>query len=175
MAADTLAASFLATTSKTPLTSGDASQGARSPLSSHSRAPHQRSANSVRTSGRRAVGDEESASPMVRPDPDKWAMALAVCAIQASEGLRPVGQLQRWVTAQILDAVEQRARTAERLRRGRAVTNTSVFARSARAFEAAPGVVEAAVVVVQGQRTRAVSVRLEWRHKRWLATHLMFL
>jgi len=98
-----------------------------------------------------------------------------VCAIQAAEGLRPAGQLQRWVTSNILASLEQRASTAKRLRRGEKPAAVIVRPRSVRVFEAMPGVVEAAVVVAHGERTRAVTVRLEWHHHRWLATHLQFL
>jgi hypothetical protein len=101
---------------------------------------------------------------------------LAVCAVEAIDGLRPIEQFTNWITHEV--AVELAARRQLRLERNQVY-------RDQRRRVPSPGAVtismptrravEAAIVVTIEGRSFAVAMRLEWIRERWRATCLTVL
>ncbi|MDR1151720.1 MAG: Rv3235 family protein [Bifidobacteriaceae bacterium] len=113
--------------------------------------------------------------PPNAPDPARWAARLAVSTAQAARGCRPVSQLHRWVSREILESLQVKAQRVHRINRGREPQRMHIHVRRIRISEPAFGVVEAAVVMDDGRRPYAVAMRLEWRRDRWLASVLHVL
>lgn len=103
------------------------------------------------------------------PDPQTWAGTVARACVEALRGTRPAAQLHRWLDPEVFTALHRRASLAARIRRypprGRAVQ-----IRRVRPCRVAPGVWEAAVVLVDGRRVRAAAVRIEERRGHWCTT-----
>jgi hypothetical protein len=89
-------------------------------------------------------------------------------------GLRSAFQVQRWVDGPVFEALRQRGDAAARMNRGKKTIPVHPHVRTIRTFELSPGIVEA-TVVVKTDRTRAVALRLQWHHGRWMATSLTFV
>ena len=83
-------------------------------------------------------------------------------------GRRPVGQVVRWVDPEIVDRLRVSAPA-------RGVTGRPVLVRRVRVSTQPDGTVEAAVVVDDGTRCRALALRLEALSRRWLCTALDLL
>ncbi|UNX55828.1 Rv3235 family protein [Georgenia sp. TF02-10] len=105
------------------------------------------------------------------PDPGRWAGALARSCVEVLLGVRPAAQLGRWLTADLYEALARRAGLAVRVL-GRPVRTRPAIVRRVRVCEVAPGAVEAAVVLHDGERVRGAAVRLEVHRGRWRATAL---
>jgi hypothetical protein len=109
-----------------------------------------------------------------RPEPGAWVARLVQAVVEVLAGDRPLLQLMRWlditVYEQLSEHVTKRAGRPSGARPGpvRAV-------RSVHLCEPRAGVVEAAVVVGNGVRVRAVAVRLEGARGRWRCTRLTIL
>lgn len=99
------------------------------------------------------------------PDPRTWAALLAQAVVEVLGGRRPVGQVVRWVDPEILE----RLRASAPARGG---TGRPVLVRRVRVSTQLDGTVEAAVVVDDGTRCRALALRLEALSRRWLCTAL---
>ena len=118
----------------------------------------------------RASGDDELS------DPTATCAALAGAVVEVLSGHRPAAQLVRWTTLEVHEGLVRRAALAARLRRPRAGSRGPARAgrpavvRRVRVCRPAEGVVEASAVVVDGERVRAVAMRLEGWDRRWRAT-----
>ncbi len=126
----------------------------------------------VGNTGRPVIGDADSADVVPAPvdlgslpDPRTWAALLAQAVVEVLGGRRPVGQVVRWVDPEILDRLRASAPT-----RGAKVR--PVLVRRVRVSTQPDGTVEAAVVVDDGTRCRALALRLEALSRRWLCTAL---
>jgi hypothetical protein len=94
-------------------------------------------------------------------DPLPRAAMLARALIEAAAGVRPIDQLARWVTSDVL-----------------AILYTMVANRSAQpcalrrvlVSEPLPGVAEVTAIVLRGARTEAMALRMEGYDGRWLVT-----
>ncbi|ROR73749.1 Rv3235 family protein [Bogoriella caseilytica] len=104
------------------------------------------------------------------PDPAPWAGTLVRNTVEVLQGLRPAGQLMRWLTPPLYDRVAHQAAPPERRPRHRLPRRATV--RRVRVCEVSPGVVEAAVILHDGAHLRAAAVRLEARRTRWCVTAL---
>lgn len=101
---------------------------------------------------------------------------LAVCAVEALDGIRPIEQFSGWITHDVAAALmlrrqlrqERHARYQDRRRR---VPSPGAVKLS----QPARGVLEAAVIISSDGRSFAVALRLEWLRGRWRATHLSVL
>ncbi|WP_299034466.1 Rv3235 family protein [uncultured Pseudokineococcus sp.] len=139
----------------------------------------------VLTSGRSARPGACDVDPVVaaRPsadeelsDPTATCAALAGAVVEVLSGHRPAAQLVRWTTLEVHEGLVRRAALAARLRRpragtrGPARTGRPAVVRRVRVCRPAEGVVEASAVVVDGERVRAVAMRLEGWDRRWRAT-----
>lgn len=105
-------------------------------------------------------------------------------ALEVVDGFRPVGHLRARTDPGQFDDVTGHL---SRLRSGRPAMPTRptsgvvrvgvdrVRLRHLRVCEVRDGVLEAAAVLVRGDRVRALALRLEWRSGTWLCTHLQVL
>jgi hypothetical protein len=109
--------------------------------------------------------------PASLPDPVDAAGALVLAAVEVLAGTRSSSQLLRWTSPQVHGALCARAALATRLRRG-SPAGRQAAVRAVRVCRPADGVAEASAVVYDGERVRAVAVRLEAIGGRWRATAL---
>ena len=103
------------------------------------------------------------------PDAGEWGGALVVAAVQALLGQRPVAQLNRWLSDEVLSGVVRRLRQHRATPPRRVV---GVRLGSVRAQHPQPEVAEVAARIVVGGAPSAVAVRLEAMGDRWLCTAL---
>lgn len=101
------------------------------------------------------------------PDPRRWAGLLAQAVVEILAGYRPAGQIVRWVDPEIYERVRASAATP-----GRAPNGTPVRVRRVRVSTTMDGTVEAAAVVDDGTRCRALAMRFEALARRWQCTAL---
>ncbi|GEL95130.1 Rv3235 family protein [Cellulomonas composti] len=133
----------------------------------------------ARISVLRAVQEPEEvddpSAPVLEPDPAldpaRIAGTLAHGVVEVLVGRRNAAQLARWVSPGVFDALRARATVSARTLGPRLAGRAPVL-RSVRVCPIAPGVVEAAVVVDDGARVRAVALRLEVHRGAWRATVL---
>jgi hypothetical protein len=98
------------------------------------------------------------------PDPRPWAGHIAQAVVEVMAGARPATQLLRWTTPEVYAVVARRASVSTR--RGLPRTRRATV-RSVRVCEPADGVAEACAVVVDGERVRALAIRLVGLDGRW--------
>jgi len=101
------------------------------------------------------------------PDPRRWAALLAQAVVEILGGHRPVGQIVRWVDPEIYERVRSSAPAHTR-----GPSGTPVRVRRVRVSTALDGTVEAAAVVDDGTRCRALAMRFEALARRWQCTAL---
>lgn len=124
----------------------------------------------------RVVGAPPLGQPGHAPHPGPWVARLAPAIFEVIAGERPVTQLTRWVTREILTTLARRHTAARRHPAGRARAPERRTARSVRIHAVAPGIIEASAVVSTSQRSRAIALRLETIGRdtasgpRWLVT-----
>ncbi|MEJ5946162.1 Rv3235 family protein [Pseudokineococcus basanitobsidens] len=117
------------------------------------------------------------------PDPAGTCGALAGAVVEVLSGHRPAAQLVRWTTLEVHAELQRRAALAARLRPARPSRRPSspsgagasragrpAVVRRVHVCRPSEGVVEASAVVVDGDRVRAVALRLEGWDRRWRAT-----
>ncbi|AEE46591.1 Rv3235 family protein [Cellulomonas fimi] len=104
-------------------------------------------------------------------DPAAFAGRLALATVEVLGGHRPAGQLARWLTPGVLDALQVRAAITQRVH-GARPTARSPQLRRVRACAVDPHTLEACAVVDDGPVVRAVAVRLETHRGTWRATVL---
>lgn len=105
------------------------------------------------------------------PDARRWAGQFVQAAIEVAAGLRPPSQLVRWTSEEVQACLTRRASLAKRL--DASPTRRAVVG-SVRVCHPQDGVAEASAVVTQGERARAVAVRMEGLDGRWRVTALEF-
>lgn len=93
--------------------------------------------------------------------PAPWVARLAPAIFEVIAGERPVTQLTRWVSRDILATLSRRHAAARRHPAGRERSAQRRVARAVRVHSVAPGIVEASAVVSSTQRARAIALRLE--------------
>ncbi|HIZ36276.1 MAG TPA: hypothetical protein H9815_10900 [Candidatus Ruania gallistercoris] len=103
------------------------------------------------------------------PDPQTWAGTVVRACVEALHGTRATAQLHRWLDPEVFTALHRRATLAARIRRG-PPRGRAVRIRRVRPCRVAPGIWEAAVVLVDGRRVRAAAVRIEEHRGHWRAT-----
>jgi hypothetical protein len=103
------------------------------------------------------------------PDAREWSAALALAVIQTLLGQRPVAQLNRWVTEEVLVAIGFHQRRSLSLH-GRIAVPTAL--RSVRVQHPDPEAAEVSAHLVIGKRSAAMAFRLEALGDRWLCTAL---
>lgn len=125
----------------------------------------------------RVVGDPSTPSPgSAIAHPGAWVARLAPAILEVIAGDRPVAQLTRWTTRDILATLARRHAAARRHPAGRDRAPARRSTRSVRVHAVAAGIVEACAVVDTGERVRALALRLEIIGReavsgpRWLVT-----
>jgi hypothetical protein len=104
-------------------------------------------------------------------DPTPWIARLARAVSEVIAGVRPAGQLTRHVTRPQLARIEARAAARRRHPAGRLrATPPPREVRGIRVCAVSPGIVEASAVLIGGERSQAIALRLESVDGRWLAT-----
>jgi hypothetical protein len=93
-------------------------------------------------------------------------------AVEAIRGDRPLAQLARAVTPEILEALTTRARLVRALPRPSGTVPRPVMVRRARVVRLGPHVAEATVIVDDVDRVRAAAIRVEVHRGRWRAVAL---
>lgn len=88
-------------------------------------------------------------------------------------GQRPVAQLVRWTAPALFRDLERRTRLVQQAR-GPAARSVRPQVRSVHVCRPDTQVAEVSVHVREGARSRALALRLERRHGRWLCTVLEF-
>jgi hypothetical protein len=106
------------------------------------------------------------------------ARSIAQACMEVIGGSRPVQQLARWLDPDCYDKLVHRAALAQDRRTRRAAGKSalqplpSTVVRPARVCRISADVYEAALVVVEPHRARAVALRLERRRGLWKVTAL---
>lgn len=102
------------------------------------------------------------------PEPQEWAARMALAVMEVLRGTRSLPQLMRWTSPDVYAAIGAQVMAAGA---GRADLRTRrrapVRIRRVRVCEPADGVAEAAVVLLDGTRTRAMALRLVGLDGRW--------
>lgn len=144
-------------------------------------------AESPRTSGTAALAPEPVQRPARRlhavPAPHegeevrKLAAAITRATMEVLAGTRPVQQLTPWLHRDLLASVQLRAELGRAARDGTlkraALVYRATTVRSAHARLVEPGLYEAAVIVADAARCRAVALRIEAvGHSSWQVTAL---
>ena len=108
------------------------------------------------------------------PDPTTWAPRITLALLEVMTGVRPAPQVLRWTSAEVYAVVARRsALVARRVADGNAPrTRPRLRVLRVRVCEPADGVAEAAVVVSDGPRVRAVAVRLVGQDGKWRVSAL---
>jgi hypothetical protein len=106
------------------------------------------------------------------PDPSTWAGQLARAVTEVLAGDRPLPQLMRWTDETVFADLSRRTSALAQAGAGRRGPRNRVGVRSVHVCEPRDGVIEAAVHVRQGHRSRALALRLEGLDGRWRCTAL---
>ena len=120
-----------------------------------------------RPAGPRPSGDAHlTGSDVVEPpDPMPACCALAQAAVEVIRGARPLGQLVRWLTPGVYDAIGRRAALTTGIPVSQAGMRTTI--RRVRLCRFGTDAVEATVVVDDGPQVRAVALRMELHRGAW--------
>lgn len=94
------------------------------------------------------------------PDPADIIGPLATALIEVLAGRRPVVQLVRWTSAAVYAALTARATVASRRRPAQPDGPVRVSVRRIVVTQPRPGIAEAAIVVIDGTRVRALALQL---------------
>lgn len=106
------------------------------------------------------------------PEPRGFARAIVQGVLEIRAGLRPLLQLQRDTTPELYARLESRL-TAMPRKTGSRPTRADV--RSLHVQQRPDGVAEVCATVRRGRRMRALVLRLEGQHGRWVCTELCWL
>lgn len=112
--------------------------------------------------------------PATLPDPTQHIRFIAPAVVEIIAGVRNVDQIAAIVSEDVYLRLRERAMLAARVRRLKTERDKrpTMLIRNLRLSSPKPGVVEAVVLLSSAERTRAVTVRLEGRYNRWLATSI---
>ncbi len=127
---------------------------------------------------------EPPPAPVVEPGGDAarmvgaWARRVVQAALEIVGGDRPASQLVRWTDREVLADLQRRAwlvaHAGDHLPGVSRVQPVRPRVLSVHTCVVADGVVEAAVHVAHGPRSRAVATRFERRRDRWVCAALDF-
>ncbi|SDQ08861.1 Rv3235 family protein [Quadrisphaera sp. DSM 44207] len=126
--------------------------------------------------GRPSSGPDPFFSPQptpasALPDPGGLVPGLVQATVEVLSGARPAAQLLRWLSADVYAGLQRRAALTARVR-GARTTAPRAHVRRVHLSSPRDGVVEGAAVVRDGERVRAVALRLEGLDGRWRVTAL---
>lgn len=109
---------------------------------------------------------------MGMPEGGKWVARIARAILEVSAGLRPAGQLTRYVARDELARLSSRGTAVRRhpSARGRDDVAQLRAVRSLRLCPISDTVIEASAVLVGAERARAIALRLERQAGNWVVT-----
>jgi hypothetical protein len=107
------------------------------------------------------------------PDATAWSTALAQLLIETLQGLRPIGQLNRWVDDRVLAAMTIQRRRQLTNQRGPLRTRPAVL-HSLHVQFPTPVAAEVAAHLILRGRSIALAFRIEEFYDRWLCTAVEF-
>lgn len=113
--------------------------------------------------------DRQPTSRVDLPPPGPFAARIGQALVEVLWGARPAVQVVRWTSQEVHAVVSRRSLVAAR--RGLRARRPPVV-RRVRVCEPADGVAEVGLVVVDGDRVRAVALRLTGLDGRWVVTEL---
>ncbi|WP_449385540.1 Rv3235 family protein [Cellulomonas soli] len=113
---------------------------------------------------------DEPRGPVPDADPRHTSGAVAHAVLEVLAGTRPLAQLARWVTPGVYEAL--RTRTELTVRVLGVATGRRPLVRRVRVCAVDPHAAEATVIAHDGQRVRAVALRLETHRGAWRVTAL---
>ncbi|WP_344222945.1 Rv3235 family protein [Lapillicoccus jejuensis] len=113
--------------------------------------------------------DRQPTSRVDLPPPGPFAARIGQALVEVLWGARPAVQVVRWTSQEVHAVVARRSLVAAR--RGLRARRPPVV-RRVRVCEPADGVAEVGLVVVDGDRVRAVALRLTGLDGRWVITEL---
>jgi len=103
-----------------------------------------------------------------------WVARMTRAIAEVLAGIRPAGQLNRWVERRLLDRLADRGMAMRRNPTARAHADGPhqwQGVRSIRLCPVADGIVEASAVLIGRQRSQAMTLRFEAAEGRWLITN----
>ena len=111
------------------------------------------------------------------PDPVESLKVLATGVVEVIAGTRQVEQLARWLSDDVYQRLQFRARRAEaqRVEQGLKAHHQNLTVGGLRTSSPRDGVIESVVLLSSRSRTRAVTIRLEGINSRWRATSVSVL
>ena len=111
------------------------------------------------------------------PDPIEGLKVLATGVVEVIAGTRQVEQLARWLSDDVYQRLQFRARRAEaqRSEQGIKAHHQNLSVGGLRTSSPRDGVIESVILLSSKSRTRAVTIRLEGINARWRATSVSVL
>jgi hypothetical protein len=111
------------------------------------------------------------------PDPVESLKVLATGVVEVIAGTRQVEQLARWLSDDVYQRLQYRARRAEaqRTEQGIKAHYQNLSVGGLRTCSPRDGVIESVILLSSKSRTRAVTIRLEGINARWRATSVSVL
>jgi hypothetical protein len=104
------------------------------------------------------------------PDPAAWSTSLAQLLIETMQGLRPIGQLNRWVDERVLAAITIRRRQQIRNQGRQARPTRPAVLHSLHVQFPVETAVEVTAHLLLNRRSIPLAFRLEEFYGRWLCT-----
>ena len=108
------------------------------------------------------------------PDPMAWAAHVGQAVVEVLAGVRSPVQLVRWTTPDVYAVLARRAAVVQRRQAeatgSRPISRRPAVVRRVLVCEPADGVAEATVIVVHGNRVRALALRFVGQDGRWRLT-----
>ncbi|HSS68314.1 MAG TPA: Rv3235 family protein [Nocardioidaceae bacterium] len=105
------------------------------------------------------------------PNPQPWAARYVQAVVEVLARQRPVSQLARWTSAEVYRELTRLQRAPEQPRDAPSRPPRQAVV-SVRVCAVAPDAAEVAARITEGQRSRAIAARLDFRRGRWTCTAL---
>lgn len=119
----------------------------------------------------------ERIAPVELPDPSEFIRYLAPAVMEVLGGVRPVAQLGGMVTEDIYQRLKSRAAAGaqDRFSHGKKPPWPNISVGRIHREYTKDNVVQSVVLLSIDRRTRAVAIRLEGFHGRWISTAITVL
>lgn len=108
------------------------------------------------------------------PEPRAWALRITQAALEVLVGRRSAGQLARHIDARAASSLANHASQYE-VRRRRERTLPPPRITSVQVHQPHPDAAEVTIVIQDGERFRAIAMRMEVKAARWIVTAFSIL
>lgn len=111
------------------------------------------------------------------PDPVEQLKYLAPAVMEVLEGVRSIAQIGNMVTDDIYQLLKSRSssKARDRFSNSKRMPWPNIKVTRVHHEYTRPNLVQSVILLSTGKRTRAVAIRLEGRHGRWVATAITVL